>query len=344
MNQDGAMPTHRKPGGHRVELLRRPTMIDVARQAGVALRTVSRVVNKDPTVGEDLAERVLRVIADLNYQPDERARQLRSGVSATVGAAVRNISDAHPVLRTIEEAAREVGLTVVAMSTEDDELRERDAIMSMCRRRMDGIIIEPTAEDHRYLQHEIDSGLPVVAFDRPAVGVSVDTVLSDNRGGIEAAYEHLVLHGHRRVAYIGDDERIYTGRERANAFRACAAQQGNPVEGMVHPGPVQAQRVAAALATVSSGRWPATALITGNVSVTVEVVRLLGPTFGGMALVGFDDFPLADVIGAGLTVVAQGTEAIGRASVDLLRARKANPARAVQTVTVPTQLIVRGSG
>jgi LacI family transcriptional regulator len=319
-------------------------MIDVAREAGVALRTVSRVVNNDPTVGEDLAERVLRVIAELNYQPDERARQLRSGVSATVGAAVRNISDAHPVLRSIEEAAREVGLTVVAMSTEDDELRERDAIMSMCRRRMDGIIIEPTAEDHRYLQHEIASGLPVVAFDRPAVGVAVDTVLSDNRGGIEAAYDHLVQRGHRRIAYIGDDERIYTGRERANAFRACAAKQGNPVEGMVHPGPVKPERVAAALATVSSGRWPATALITGNVSVTVEVVRLLGPRFGAMDLVGFDDFPLADVIGAGLTVVAQGTEAIGRASVDLLRARKADPARAVQTVTVPTQLIIRGSG
>src|SRR5271168_1825728 len=135
MNQDGAMPTHRKPGGRRMEPVRRPTMVDVARQAGVALRTVSRVVNKDPTVGGELAERVLRVIAELNYQPDERARQLRSGVSATVGAAVRNISDAHPILRTIEEAAREVGLTVVAMSTEDDEFRERDAIMSMCRRR-----------------------------------------------------------------------------------------------------------------------------------------------------------------------------------------------------------------
>jgi LacI family transcriptional regulator len=319
-------------------------MVDVAREAGVALRTVSRVVNNDPTVGEPLAERVRHTIAALNYQPDERARQLRSGVSATVGAAVRNISDAHPVLRTIEEAARQVGLTLIAMSTEEDEGRERDAIMSMCRRRLDGIIIEPTADDHRYLQHEIDSGLPVVAFDRPAAGVAVDTVLSDNRGGIEAAFEHLVRYGHRRIAYIGDSERIYTGRERANAFRACARQHGNPVDGMVQPGPVRTQRIAEALASIRGGRWPATALVTGNVSTTIEVVRLLGPTFGSMALVGFDDFPLADVVGPGLTVVAQGTEAIGRATVDLLRARTAKPGRPVQTVTVPTELIARGSG
>jgi LacI family transcriptional regulator len=308
------------------------------------LRTVSRFVNSDPTVGEPLAERVRQAIADLNYQPDERARQLRSGVSATVGAAVRNIFDAHPVLRTIEEAAREVGLTLLAMSTEEDDVRERDAIMSMCRRRLDGIIIEPTADNHGYLQPEIDSGLPVVAFDRPALGVAVDTVLSDNRGGIEAAYGHLVRQGHRRIAYIGDDEGIYTGRERANAFRACARRQGSPVDGMVHPGPVKVARIAQALATVRSGRWPATALVTGNVSTTIEVVRLLGPSFGSMAFVGFDDFPLADVLGPGLTVVAQGTEAIGKATVDLLRARRANPGRPVQTVTVPTELIVRGSG
>src|SRR5580704_13557500 len=136
---------------------RRPTMVDVAREAGVALRTVSRVINGDSTVGEALAERIRQAIVSLEYQPDERARQLRSGRTRTVGAAVRNISDAHPVLRAVDEAAREFGLTIVAMSTEDDEHREREAIMSMCGRRMDGIIIEPTAENHEYLQSEINS-------------------------------------------------------------------------------------------------------------------------------------------------------------------------------------------
>lgn len=343
-DENGTMPGRSQlstPGARRV---RRPTMIDVAREAGVALRTVSRVVNDDPTVGKPLAHRVRLAIAALNYKPDERARQLRSGVSATIGAAVRNIFDAHPVLRWIEEAARDVGLTIVAMSTEEDEQRERDAIMSMCGRRMDGIIIEPTAETHHYLQSEIDSGLPVVAFDRPAAGVVVDTVLSDNRGGIEAAYGHLVRQGHRRIAYIGDSERIYTGRERASAFRDCARAQGGQVDGMVHPGPVERQRIATALALVRRGRWPATAVVTGNVSTTVEVVRLLGPDFGHMAIVGFDDFPLADVLGPGLTVVAQGTEAIGRSTIDLLLARRADPSRPVQTVTVPTELVVRGSG
>jgi len=319
-------------------------MVDVAREAGVALRTVSRFVNDDPTVGVALAEKVGRAIASLGYQPDERARQLRSGRTGTIGAAVRNIADAHPVLRSVDEAARAAGLTVVAMSTEDDEVREREAVMSMCRRRMDGIIIEPIAENHQYLQPEIDSGLPVVAFDRPATGVDVDTVLTDNRGGIALAFEHLVRHGHRRIAYIGDDERIYTGHERAVAFRDCARAQGIALDGMVHPGPIEADRIAAALSSIHDDSNPATAIITGNASTTIAVIRRLGPDFGSIALVGFDDFPLADLLRPGLSVIAQGDVEIGRTTVDLFRARVANPARPVQTVIIPTTLIVRGSG
>jgi LacI family transcriptional regulator len=319
-------------------------MVDVAREAGVALRTVSRVVNGDPTVGEAFVGKIQRAIESLGYQPDERARQLRSGRTGTIGAAVRNISDAHPVLRAIDDAARVAGLTVVAMSTEDDEQREREAVMSMCRRRMDGIIIEPIAENHQYLQPEIDSGLPVVAFDRLATGVDVDTVLSDNRGGIELAFEHLIKHGHRRIAYIGDDERIYTGRERAAAFRDCARANGSPLDGLVYPGPIEPARITAALASIRGEKNPATAILTGNVLTTIAVIRALGAEFGSIALVGFDDFPLSDLLRPGLTVVAQCDVEIGRTAVDLFRARLADPTRPVQTVTIPTTLIPRGSG
>jgi LacI family transcriptional regulator len=319
-------------------------MVDVARAAGVALRTVSRVVNGDSTVGEARAQRVREAIEALGFQRDERARQLRSGRTGTIGAAVRNISDAHPVLKSIDDAARAAGLTVVAMSTEDDEEREREAVMSMCRRRMDGIIIEPIAENHQYLKAEIDSGLPVVAFDRPATGVEADAVLTDNRSGIEMAFAHLVRQGHRRIAYIGDDERIYTGRERAGAFRDCLRALGVPVDGLVHPGPIEPERIASALASIHGGRQPATALITGNCSTTIAVIRALGPAFGELALIGFDDFPLADLLRPGVTVVAQGVGEIGRTTVDLFRARLADPSRPVQTITIPTKLIIRGSG
>jgi LacI family transcriptional regulator len=84
--------------------------------------------------------------------------------------------------------------------------------------------------------------------------------------------------------------------------------------------------------------------VTGNVSVTIGVIRLLRGDFGSVALVGFDDFPLADLLRPGLTVVAQGEQRIGTAIIDLLRARRAEPERPIKTVVVPTTLIARGSG
>ncbi|GAA1009997.1 LacI family transcriptional regulator [Acrocarpospora pleiomorpha] len=321
---------------------RRPTMVDVAREAGVALRTVSRVVNDDTTVGAELAKRVHDAIAALDYRPDERARHLRLGVTGTLGAAVRQLSHVNPVLRAVERAARAADLMVLAASTEDDERLERRVVESMCRRRFDGIVLEPIGADHGYLLPELAAGLCLVAVDRPVLGLDVDCVISDNAAGIQAAYAHLAAHGHRRIAYIGDDERIFTAQERATAFRACAAEAGAALDGMVHTGPIQPARIANALATALGGPDPATAIITGNATISVEVVRSFDDR--RVAVVGFDDSELATLLRPDLTVVAQDDQAIGATAIDLLRARIADHNRPVHRVTVPVELLTRGSG
>jgi LacI family transcriptional regulator len=301
------------------------------------------VVNEDPKVGPDLASRVRAAISALDYQPDERAQQLRRGTSRTIGAAVRSFSEGHPVLREIELATRAAKLTLLAMSTEDDEQREREAVLSMGRRRVDGIVFEPIGRNHDYLLPEIEAGMPIVAFDRPA-GLYIDCVLSDNAAGIGIAYRQLSLHGHRRIAYIGDDERIFTGGERAGAFRASVAANGGSLDGMVHPGPIDSRRIAAALDKALGHETPATAIITGNAAASVEVIRQLGAESGRVAMIGFDDFPLAELLRPGLTVVAQDPATIGRTAIDLLIARAADPKRPIQSMIVPVRLIERGSG
>jgi LacI family transcriptional regulator len=324
---------------------KRPTMVDVAREAGVALRTVSRVVNNDPTVGPHYIAKVQAAITALNYRPDERARQLRLGVTGTIGAAVRRIAEVNPELAAIEQTARASGLTLLAASTDFVESREQEILISMCRQRLDGIIVEPIGESHGYLEPELEAGMPVVAMDRPMSGISVDCVMSDNASGIGMAFHHLHQHGHRRVAYIGDSERVFSGRERAGAFRAALQAHGEPVEGLVHTGEITPERVAAALETALHGADPATALVTGNLETTIAVLRRLGRQAASqLAIVGFDEVPLADLLQPALTVVAQDTATIGRTAVELLRARIADPNHPVQTVIVPLELKVRGSG
>jgi LacI family transcriptional regulator len=324
---------------------KRPTMVDVAREAGVALRTVSRVVNDDPTVGEKNLAKVQAAITALNYRPDERARQLRLGVTGTIGAAVRRIAEVNPELAAIEQTARSCGLTLLAASTDFDEEREREILISMCRQRLAGMIVEPIGENHAYLESELEAGMPVVAMDRPMSGISVDCVMSDNASGIGMAFHHLHRHGHRRIAYIGDSERVFSGRERAGAFRASLRAYGEPLDGLVHTGEITPERVGAALEAALRGPQPATALVTGNMDTTIAVLRRLGRDEASrLAIVGFDEVPLADLLQPALTVVAQNTAVIGRTAVELLRARIADPDREQQTVIVPLDLVVRGSG
>ena len=334
----GALDGNGRPVG------RRPTMVDVARAARVGLGTVSRVVNQDPAVRPELVARVNEAIAAMGYQPDERARQLRRGVSGTLGAAVRAISRVNPVLRAVERAARDNDLMVLATSTDDDEDREKEVVLAMCRRRFDGLILEPTAARHDYLLPELEAGLAVVAVDRPIRDVQVDTVVCDNMGGIEAAFGHLSRHGHRRIGYIGDHERIFTGRERATAFRRCVAAAGGRIDGMVHTGDdSDVGRIREALTTMLLGRWPATALITGNANVTIQVLGCLRTEPQLVAIVGFDDSEIALLLRPDLTVVAQDADAIGGTAVELLRARIADSQLPARRVTIPVELLARGS-
>ncbi len=321
----GAVDGNGRPVG------RRPTMVDVARAARVGLGTVSRVVNQDPAVRPELVARVNEAIAAMGYQPDERARQLRRGVSGTLGAAFRAISRVNPVLRAVERSARHHDLMVLATSTDDDEDREKEVILAMCRRRFDGLILEPTAARHDYLLPELEAGLAVVAVDRPIRDVQVDTVVCDNMGGIEAAFGHLSHHGHRRIGYIGDHERIFTGA-------------GGRIDGMVHTGDgSDVGRIREALTTMLLGRWPATALITGNANVTIQVLGCLRTEPRPVAIVGFDDSEIALLLRPDLTVVAQDADAIGGTAVELLRARIADSQLPARRVTIPVELLARGS-
>jgi len=315
-------------------------MVDVARSAGVAVSTVSRVVNADPTVGRDLVDRVHRAITDLGWETDDLARNLRLGVSGTIGAVVVELDS--PFLRAAERAARAAGLMVLTVSTENDEHLESEAVRSLSRRRVDGLIIEQgTATTNTYLDQQILRGLPVVAIDRPLPSRTADSVISDNPGGIELAYTHLVGRGHRTIVYIGDQERLFTGAERADAFRRCADQHGHDPRHRVFTGPVNPERVSTDLDRAHTQRPKPTALITGNAEITIRAFQHLGVGLAGLDIVGFDDLTLATILDPPLTVIAQDYTAMGAAALHMITSRLGQPHLPVRQTTIPVTLIDR---
>ncbi|NBE94988.1 LacI family transcriptional regulator [Nonomuraea sp. KC401] len=318
-------------------------MKDVASAAGVALKTVSRVVNGEPGVHPATAERVRAAIHRLGYSRNESARVLRRGRTATIGLVIEDVADPFysGLSRAVEEVVIDHGCLLLSGSSGEQPGRERELVETFCARRVDGLIVVPAGEDHTYLRSELEAGTPVVFADRPpGAGLDVDTVLADNVSGAGQAVRHLLGHGHSRIAFLGDDPAIFTAAQRLQGYRAALG--GLYDERLVSMRPPSLEAVRADLAGMLALDEPPTAVFAGNGRYTVTVLRALAGR--RLALVGFDDFELADLLQPGVTVVAQDPSWMGRVAAELLFRRLRGDVGPSEHIELPVRLIPRGSG
>ena len=330
----------------------RPTMRDVAKLAGVSIKTVSRVVNDEPAVSDALKAKVLTAAAQLGYRPNFTASTLRrsSNTTRTIGLLQQNVANpfSAALLRAIEDVARQRDVMVISASVDEDDDRERRLSQAFLARNVDGLIIVPTAGNHSYLAREVDRGTPVVFVDRAPAGIDADTVSSENIVGSRLALEHLIASGHRRIAYIGDHRRISTASERLLGYREALAAGGlasSPelVITGVHSEDI-AERVVRSLLL---SRRPPTALFTAQNLITIGAVRALRglDLHHKIALFGYDDFLLSDLLDPQVAVVEQDIYRLGQTAATLLfdrqEGRRTGPG---EHIRIPTRLIVRSSG
>lgn len=335
------------PVGRRV----RPTMRDVAALAGVATKTVSRVINGVPNVDPVLVARVQEAADKLGYRPNLTASYLRrgDGRTQTVGLLLEDVSNpfSSAVLRAVEDVARSRGVLVLIGSLDEDPDRERELARTLIDRRVDGLIIVPAGRDQSYLLAERSAGTGVVFLDREPRLIDADTVVCDNRDGAAAGVQHLVERGHRRIAYLGDVTSIPTAAARLEGYRRALELAGLKYDdSLVVEGLRSAEAAADAASRLLDEDKPPTAIFASQNLVTIGVASALHELGlqHQIALVGFDDFPLADVLSPGVTVIAQDPVGMGRLAADLLFQRLDGDTSEPQTHVVPTRMIVRGSG
>ena len=328
----------------------RPTMRDVAERAGVSLKTVSRVINAEPGVAVATAARVGAAIDELGFQRNDLARSLRQGIgSSTLGLVIEDVANPFysAIAQAVESAARERGYLLITTSCEEDPERERELVQALLRRRVDALLLVPASRDHEYLVREAAGGTPVVFLDRPPVGIEADCVLLDNLGGARAAVEHLLAHGHTRIALVADPPELYTAAERLAGYREALAAAGVPLrEELVRLGShdtAQAEAVVRDLLALPAELRP-TALFAGNNRHAVGALRALRDAERAPALVGFDDFELADLLAVPATVVRHDSQQMGAHAAALAFARLDGADHPARTVVVPTELVARGSG
>lgn len=329
---------------------RPPTIREVAALAGVSFKTVSRVINREGGVSPALTARVEEAARLLDYRHDAAASSLRRADrrTATIGLLLEDVANpfSSALHRAIEDAARERDFLVLAGSSDEEPARQDRLVRELASRRVDGLIVVPADQGQFPLLRTGRFDRPIVFIDRPAA-FAADSVVVDNREGTAAAIRHLAARGHRRIAFLGDQRTIWTAAERRLGYVEGLAAEGLRLDpDLIRQDLTSSDAAEAATLALLACCDPPTALFAGQNLLTIGAIRAL-QRLGAqrrVAVVGFDDVTLADLLDPPVSVVAQDPAAIGRAAADLLFARLDGDAAPPRRQIVPTRLIARGSG
>ena len=331
---------------------RNPTVRDVARLAKVGVMTVSRVINDHPSVRPATRKRVESAILALHYKQNEAARLLKGRRARMIGLIVPDLSDPFFALcaHTVQQIARASGYMTLVVSSERDAALEVQEAELMASRKVSGLLVVTSLADNDERLHALQSdGLAIVAIERPLHGLETDAVVTENRHGAELATNHLVEHGHKRIAAVGYDPDVYTTRERLTGYEDTMRAHGLEPRSRVNLSTYDALRTWIA-ETMHKEDSP-TAFFASNNRTSVFLLRALAEEKlaipDDVALIGFDDFDLASVLCPPMTTVSQGPVDLFRRAATLLMQRIADinareynvPAK----IVLPVTLIVRSS-
>lgn len=320
------------------------TMREVAAIAGVSAKTVSRVFNDEPYVTPETRARVEAALRQLNYVPNAVATTFRTGRSPVIGIAVPDLVDPFfaAIAKSVNRLAGHHGMSTVVTSLGDEAQKEVDVVGGLLSQSLSGLIIAPVASDHSYLD-PWRARLPIVFVDRAPLKLAADSITEDDSGGARMATEHLIGHGYRRIAFIGDTADIPTTYRRLQGYRSALGEHGIALDSDYEAfGAVDRESAGGIIRKLSELAEPPTAIMSSNARSTMALV----PALHGreLALVGFGDFPMADMLDPSITVIDQDPGALGTLAAQRVFDRLAHPNRRFRRRTVlPVALIERSS-
>nr|WP_246314593.1 LacI family DNA-binding transcriptional regulator [Kineococcus aurantiacus] len=328
-------------------------MRDVAAHAGVSVSTVSRVVNAERYVDAATREKVEASVAALGFLRNESARTLRPGQrTATVALVVEDLTNpfSAELAHGVELVAAAAGYVVLLLSTgrdaagERDEVREQEIVAELLRRRVDGVLVVPGADDAAGRYAALAERAPVVFVDRLPRGVRGDVVLLDNAGGSRRLTGWLVDRGHRRIAYVGGDRRSGPGAKRYSGFRAALKAVGVPEHReLLRFGRRSSEEARTATGELLALPDPPTAVFCDNNRMTVGALLAVHRAGADVVVAGFDHVELAEVLVDRVALVTYDPVDVGRRAAGLLVERLAGADVAPRKITVPVELAEFGN-
>ncbi len=318
---------------------------DVAQKAGVSISTVSRVLSNKPYVSEDVRDRVMQAVQELDYRPNQVARSLRARQSTSLGLIVSDVCNPFftDVSRAVEDCAYEKGYSVFLCNSDENEKKERFYLQEMIDKNVAGVILSPTQKASENFT-DLNVNLPVVVYDRSVKGMDVDTILIDNRESALQLTNHLIENGYKRIAGIFCN--VPTGYERRAGFEKAMAKAGLESLQIIMTQTRIEAGYTAAKKLLTQSPLPDAIFTSDNLVLagTMQAVNEMGLKIPDeIGLVGYDDVAWMTLVHPPMTIIRQPTDQIARMAVDLIMQRIENPNRPPLQVVLKGQLVIRGS-
>lgn len=328
---------------------RRLDIRDVAKHARVSIATVSRTINRVPTVDKQLAERVWKSIDVLNYFPNTQARSLVSGRSRLFGLLISEITNPFfpELIQGFEEIAVNNGYEILMGSTNYDLGQIDTCVRRMLERNVEGVAVMTFGIEQPVLEELASRDVPMVFVDTAPPGPLVRALLVDYHKGIREGVQHLAALGHREISFVSGPLQQRSSQLRKEGFLRSIAEIGvETVESWMIEGDHTMEGGMAAMERLLQGPELPTAVMCSNDMTAIGVLRVLARSGISvpeqMSVIGFDDIHLAEFVYPPLTTVQMSRSDLARGAFETLRAIRETPEKISETI-IQTKLIVRQS-
>jgi LacI family transcriptional regulator len=330
------------------------TLKDIARQSGVSISTVSRVINKKSTkyrISEETEKLVLQTAEKLRYQPNQLARGLRVRKTQTIGLVVPDISNPFfsYVCRNIQTISHKLGYSLVVCNTDDNLDLEIEHINLLWSKGVDGLIVMPVGQKYGHLEKIVEEKVPLVLIDRCFDDLPVSSVVVDNYRGAFDAVDHLASYGHQRIGIIQGLPNTFTNDGRLRGYRDALEKYRLAFDEKLVVGR-EFRKETGYIETKLLLHLPdpPTALFSTSDLITLGVLRAIDEEGysipGDVSLISFDDIEFAPYLRCPLTTVVQPKEHMGEIAVKLLNDQMKNPLPGgEQRVVLRPKLVIRDS-
>jgi LacI family transcriptional regulator len=327
-----------------------PTVLDVAKLAGVAPITVSRVINNSGYVSQATRERVEAAVKELGYFPNTLARGLRSKRTRTLALVVTDITNPYFTLmaRGVEDVAGASNYSVVYCNTDESEAKEEKYANLLAQRQVDGVLLVPSCGNVKTIKFLLSNDINVVALDRRVSGVAIDSVRSDSENGAYQLVKLLVGLGHKRIAMITGPKDVSTSVDRVIGYQRALAEANLGENELVYYGTFNQESGYEFTKQAMTQSPRPTAIFGANNFIAIGIIKALRDLQidvpGDVSIGAFDDFPESMLVAPFLTFAEQPAYEMGRVATELLLKRISGELTGgYQKLILPTQIIERGS-